>query len=1378
MGEQYVAKYDVQGPMCYQKRCVCPPMFEPIPVVPSMPGFKALLPPKCDKRELQAMIVATPGDSAYRGTMMTMFCCINVDPRRFIPENGVYFVQNGTRKREPTSTPYDGFSTDIDTLFNVPTCWSLTINNVQMSDSGSYMCLVQPLNPRFKTLNATMEFAVKTPRMIQNVTITSNVTSAEVMWDAQEGPSLKIDLELFRRLDRKTRVWRKMNAKSPVLIENLDPATPYTLFITVVDGQTEPFRLTEQFQTDEGEPDPPVLEDIRVINADNGMGQMCEIEWRPPKRSRGHITRYYVQVSGKIRYVSPDSRTLMSDDIPQGSDLCSNFDGNPLNSIDPQSFHNFYACKYGPLKPNRNYSAVIWAENKAGNSKQVTFHQQCITDFAEPDEIAPPEPLLRTNTSSFGLIFTEEPEETNGPIACYYLAIVPLPENASIESLPSPELIVMDTYDKALQQNLNPSAAETGRYFAYIAESYMQYPKSTIIGNGDTSGGVEPCNVLYLTRYKPMDSALRSELKYTGFLIARVDRDQSLQASNDDHRLFNRLRSGRSVHYAASSEAHQHRRSTTARRQLTSLDPAYGFSNYFKPVVLQNGDGGRSALDVVLIFFFLILFVFLASTAVLYFLHKKGVIKHLCPMKKNHTLMRHAFHPIPVEELPSEYIIRHRDSDFLFTAEFDALPRGKNLDHTTSERKENARKNRYNDIKSCEATRVKLKKIPGDESSDYINANTIKGYQGRKVFIATQGPLENTVGDFWRMVWEQGARIVIMVANLRERGREQCTKYWPDEDDDPLIIRDLEVRPTESTYFADYTVREFELSCSTATPSSPSSPNGNGITRPISSSRHSVRSKSPAEVVVEQNGLLPRSDSMTSSRVSRAEESDYANVPNVLFRPNSKGSSRQLLVETNPREKRKVVQYHFTSWNDYKAPECTIGILRLLVKLRKLDAYNNHPVIIHCSAGVGRTGTLIAIDYAIDACADEGKADIFGCVAAMRQQRNLMVQSLEQYVFIYKALAEYHLFGDTDVSADDFRAHYQRLKQPASTRERHTSLTNVANGRSNSIAATTVRALLSGGKDDDPPAPASNGNSVGALLNSKLSQIKSRMPSVTGSNSTLNTARITLLEAEFNKLSIALEKPRPCDWARKDENASKNRFAEAVPFNANRVVLSPVIGYDNTYINASLIKGYFYPYILSQDPLNHETAFDFWRMIHDQNTYTLVMLSSEQDFESSEKYWPESETAPLQLGKNKELTVTLKSVAMSGTYAQRRLHYRFKNDTEGGREVVQFVYRHWQSGAPVPTTPHSLLDLIGRVLERQSMVPDAGPIILHCRDGSAENGLFCCVSLLLERLKAEHMVDVFRTVMSLQLQRPLLFNKVEQYAFCHECVIEYLNSCN
>lgn len=133
-------------------------------------------------------------------------------------------------------------------------------------------------------------------------------------------------------------------------------------------------------------------------------------------------------------------------------------------------------------------------------------------DFAEPDYIDPPETVSRTNMSSFELRFSNRPNEDNGPIGCFFLAVLPLPTNISVTELPSPELIVIDSYDKVIQNNLYQSVVHN-RFFAYIAESYTQLPAFTVIGDGDISGGMDSCSVQYLTRYKPTDPALVPELK-------------------------------------------------------------------------------------------------------------------------------------------------------------------------------------------------------------------------------------------------------------------------------------------------------------------------------------------------------------------------------------------------------------------------------------------------------------------------------------------------------------------------------------------------------------------------------------------------------------------------------------------------------------------------------------------------------------------------------------------------------------------------------------------------------------------------------------------------------------------------------------------------
>jgi protein tyrosine phosphatase len=165
---------------------------------------------------------------------------------------------------------------------------------------------------------------------------------------------------------------------------------------------------------------------------------------------------------------------------------------------------------------------------------------------------------------------------------------------------------------------------------------------------------------------------------------------------------------------------------------------------------------------------------------------------------------------------------------------------------------------------------------------------------------------------------------------------------------------------------------------------------------------------------------------------------------------------------------------------------------------------------------------------------------------------------------------------------------------------------------------------------------------------------------------------------------------------------------------------------------------------LAQDPLGPETAFDFWRMINDHNAYTVIMLSNEDNFTPAEKvhseyfnfnsynlfqYWPVDTSVNEYLGQKQELILQLVSEEKYPNFNVRRLHYCFKVkmkqklllilfqnvDSSRGREILQYVVKLWPNNSHVPSNIHAFLDLIGHVLHRQSNIPDAGPIILHCR---------------------------------------------------------------
>uniref|UniRef100_A0A8C7ZQ23 protein-tyrosine-phosphatase n=1 Tax=Oryzias sinensis TaxID=183150 RepID=A0A8C7ZQ23_9TELE len=161
-----------------------------------------------------------------------------------------------------------------------------------------------------------------------------------------------------------------------------------------------------------------------------------------------------------------------------------------------------------------------------------------------------------------------------------------------------------------------------------------------------------------------------------------------------------------------------------------------------------------------------------------------------------------------------------------FKEEYEALAEGQTAPWETAKKDENRNKNRYGNIIAYDHTRVRLQLLDGDPHSDYINANYIDGYHRPRHYIATQGPMQETVRDFWRMVWQENTASIVMVTNLVEVGRAgmclllnllralsdlsqvKCVRYWPDETE---VYGDIKVTLIETEPLAEYVIRTFTV---------------------------------------------------------------------------------------------------------------------------------------------------------------------------------------------------------------------------------------------------------------------------------------------------------------------------------------------------------------------------------------------------------------------------------------------------------------------------------------------------------------------------------------------------------------------------------------
>uniref|UniRef100_A0A7E4VFW2 Protein-tyrosine phosphatase n=1 Tax=Panagrellus redivivus TaxID=6233 RepID=A0A7E4VFW2_PANRE len=252
----------------------------------------------------------------------------------------------------------------------------------------------------------------------------------------------------------------------------------------------------------------------------------------------------------------------------------------------------------------------------------------------------------------------------------------------------------------------------------------------------------------------------------------------------------------------------------------------------------------------------------------------------------------------------------------------------------------NPKKNRYADVVCIDGTRVILK----NHTTDYIHANFVRGEPLMNGFICTQGPMMDTVKDFWKMVSQEHVGNIIMLCDTVEQGKEKCNQYWPREE---------------------------------------------GCT-------------------VEWQGIQVRN--------IKVDNSDSTTVVSTL----------ELVYDR--KDKIVIKHHHWRTWPDKSVPQSVLAPFRLLRNVR----HSQRPTVVHCSAGIGRTGSVVALEMCYQQLLAENKLNVLDIVKLLRHMRMHAVQTDLQYLYLFKCLLTFSqkhktIPGDCSSKLEQFDRDYQVL---------------------------------------------------------------------------------------------------------------------------------------------------------------------------------------------------------------------------------------------------------------------------------------------------------------------------------------------------------------
>ncbi|KAL8595609.1 hypothetical protein ACOMHN_025645 [Nucella lapillus] len=722
----------------------------------------------------------------------------------------------------------------------------------------------------------------------------------------------------------------------------------------------------------------------------------------------------------------------------------------------------------------------------------------------------------------------------------------------------------------------------------------------------------------------------------------------------------------------------------------------------------------------------------------------------------------------PPSTLLSLQELRHKVAQLLedpghFSKERAMLPSGKQHDWKAASSPSNLGKNRYKNVLPYDHSRVLLVPLAKDPHSDFYNACYIHGYKKEREYIASQGPMESTVYDFLRMVWDTNCRRIVMLTNTVEMGRFKCQQYWPEEG--VLTSDDISVKVLATDVFADYTLRHLSL--------------------------------------------------------RRGDEG------------------------------RQVTMYHYTQWPDKCAPFSPWSLLLFRHNIHQGSTHGEGPIIVHCSAGIGRTGTYVALDILLARASHQQQVDVFQCVLGLRQQRVDMVQTLSQYIFLHVALRaavltslpvpageftlEHLLQGKNGVRPVD--QEYERLqmclgpvqKEGGADGKPHESVSPPCESVSPPCESVSppcesvsppcesvsppcesvsppcesvsppcesvsppCESVSPPCESVSPPCESVSPpcESVSPPCESVSPPCESVSPpceSVSPPCESVSPPCESVsppcesVSPPCESVSPPCESVSPpCESVSPPcESVSPPCESVSPPWDTHRVNILGVTQetWGSVHINAVSLSSFKQEnaYIETHSPQDSGAAIHFLSMLIQYDVTCVVNLDSDQD--ETFRYWPQSTDEDREFGP---YTVGLLSMREAQDLMVRKIRVSFPaklrmNGTAtvemDSQEVTHVTCVTWSPSRQTPPSVSVILDLVDHITSKGDY-----PVVVHCRDGYTRSGLVVVAAAILEELRAEDHVAVNYVTAHLRVPRRENIVSVEQYEFLYGCVRAHLHS--